>query len=574
VTMFARIRKFLAPPVFEDEGKMRVAGALYVALSGVTIITLIAFAVVIADDPGSIGLTEVILGTASALFLVLNVVLRLGYVHLVGALILLIVWVEVTIPIFTYGLKDTAITAYYAVIVLAAFLLNKRIMVIFSALCLLSTLGAYLAEINGLIEPVPTSLAVIDVAFVMGGLAMSALLLSFIVFSAVAGLGRARSGIQALRESNLELQASRDALAAQSRQLERRARYLEVTAAVAQDAASMLAVEELLSRATALIADQFGYYHVGLFLLDSSGEWAVLQAASSEGGRRMLARGHRLRVGQEGIVGDVVGRGESHIALDVGVDAAYLGNPELPATRSELTFPLRARGEIIGALDIQSAQQEACGEEDIAVLEALADQLAVSISSVRLLRQVQESLDAERQAYGEFSRGAWRDLLHARSDLGFVKEQGVISTAKGVWEPGMEQVLSTGEVALGGDEEGDAAIPVRVRDQVVGVMNARKPADAGAWTTYEIAILEELAGQLGIALESARLYQDTQRRAARERLVGDIADHLQRAPDLEMLMQSAAKELKQVVGGSRAYVRLGMDERRNESDNGGESRTA
>ena len=151
-------------------------------------------------------------------------------------------------------------------------------MVIFSALCLLSSLGAYLAEINGLIEPVPTSLAVIDIAFVMSGLAMSAFLLSFIVFSAVGGLGRARIGEQALRESNLELQASRDALDAQARQLERRARYLEVTAAVAQDAASMLAVEDLLSRATTLIGDQFGYYHVGLFFSDQIAKMKTLKS--------------------------------------------------------------------------------------------------------------------------------------------------------------------------------------------------------------------------------------------------------------------------------------------------------
>jgi GAF domain-containing protein len=185
---------------------------------------------------------------------------------------------------------------------------------------------------------------------------------------------------------------------------------------------------------------------------------------------------------------------------------------------------------------------------------------------------VQESLDAERRAYGEFSREAWRDLLRGGLDQGLVKEQGVISPATDAWESSTKQALSAGEVVLG--DEGDAAIPVKVRDQVIGVVNARKPTDTGEWTAYEVAILEELTSQLGIALESARLYQDTQHRAARERLVSDIADHLQRAPDLKMLMQIAAQELKQVMGGSRAYVRLGMDEWRNESDNGGESRTA
>jgi GAF domain-containing protein len=554
--MLALIRKLFAPPVFEDEEKTRVAALVNIVLWVLAVATLASFALVVADDPDSLRLTDVVLGVASVLFLILTVVLRLGYVHLAGALMLLVMWTGVTIPIYAYdGIRSTAMTGYYVVVVLASFMLNKRIMSVFSALCLLSSLGAYLAEVNGLIGTLPTPPILSDIVFVIGGLGVAAFLLYFIVSNAVAGLVRARIGTQALRDSNLDLQVSRDALDAQARQLEHRARYLEVTAAVAQDAASMLTMEALLSRATALIGSQFGFYHVGLFLLDSSGEWAELRAASGEGGQQMLVRGHRLRVGQEGVVGRVVGSGESRVALDKGDDAEYFGNPDLPAARSELALPLRAGGEIIGALDVQSTLPEAFREEDVAALQALADQVAVSISNARLFQQVQEALAAERRAYGESSRDAWRNLLRTRSGLGFVKEHGVISAAEGVWDPEMEQVLRTGEVVSREDGRG-SVIPVKVRDLVIGVIDAYKPEGAGEWTTEEIAFMEALVEQLGLALESARLYQDSQHRATRERVVSEVAARMRETLDIDTVLQMAIQNMGDALGISEVEVRM------------------
>ncbi|NIN93759.1 MAG: hypothetical protein GTO49_01955, partial [Anaerolineae bacterium] len=93
----------------------------------------------------------------------------------------------------------------------------------------------------------------------------------------------------------------------------------------------------------------FGFYHAGVFLLDDAGEYAVLRAANSEGGQRMLARGHRLKVGEQGIVGYATGRREPRIALDVGADAVYFDNPDMPDTRSEMALPLIAGGHVLGA---------------------------------------------------------------------------------------------------------------------------------------------------------------------------------------------------------------------------------
>lgn len=340
--------------------------------------------------------------------------------------------------------------------------------------------------------------------------------------------------------------------------LQRRSRQLEATIEVAREAIATLDLERLLSQVVALISERFGFYHAGIFLLDPTGTWAELQAASSEGGQRMLTRGHRLRVGHEGIVGDVTGTGTPRIALDVGSDAVFLDNPDLPATRSELALPLRVRGQIIGALDVQSREPEAFTEEDVTVLQTLADQVALAISNVRLFQQIQESLAAERRVYERVSREAWHGLFRTRPGLSQRHDPHGILPSDGGWRKEMRQAVRLGQLVAGEDKTA-LAVPLKVRDQVIGVLDAHKPAETGEWTATEVALLQTLADQLGIALDSARLYQDVQRREARERLIGQIASRMRETMDMETVLRTAADALYRALNLEEVVVRLMPD---------------
>jgi GAF domain-containing protein len=352
--------------------------------------------------------------------------------------------------------------------------------------------------------------------------------------------------------------------------LARRTRYLEATAKVAQDAASILDPQDLLSHIASVISQQFGFYHTGIFLVDPGGEWAVLQAASSEGGQRMLARQHRLKVGEEGIVGYVTSQGESHIALDTGTDAVHFDNPDLPATRSEMALPLRARGEIIGALDVQSTEAQAFSQEDAAVLQTLADQIAMAISNARLFAQAQESLEAERRAYGEMSRRSWREILRSQPNLGFVSNpRGVYALGNGL-QSEMRLALRTGQPTLDENHASRLAVPVKVRGQIIGAVSGRKPDGAGEWTSEEIAVVEAMTEQLSLALESARLFQETQRRAARERLVGEITTHMRETLDVDTVLETAVREIGRALNIAEIEVRMESGERAAPSANGHE----
>jgi len=364
-------------------------------------------------------------------------------------------------------------------------------------------------------------------------------------------------------------------VADRTRDLEKRSSYLEASAEVGRVVSSILDAEELMWQTVELIRERFQLYYVGLFLVDATGEWTVLRAGTGEAGKAMLERGHRIRIG-EGMIGWSIANGQARIALDVGEDAVRLATDELPDTRSEAALPLQSRGRVIGALTIQSDRPAAFDEAAIALLQIMADYVAVALDNARLFAESQANLKAARRAYSELSREAWAELLRAQPDLGYRSDEQSITGAEDIWRPEMEQALQAGETIQGTlDDEANVearqslAVPIKVRGNVIGVLDTYKPAEGGVWTSEEIALLETLAEQLGLALESGRLYHDAQRRAARERLTREITDKMRRATGVEGIAQTAVDELFDVLGASRTFVRLGAPPTEPECGNAG-----
>jgi len=345
-------------------------------------------------------------------------------------------------------------------------------------------------------------------------------------------------------------------VAQRTRELERRSAYLEASAEVGRAATSILESEKLIRRVVELIREQFDLYYVGLFLLDTAGEWAVLRAGSGEAGQAMLARGHRIKVG-EGMIGWSVARNQPRVALEAGEDAVRLATAELPETRSEAAIPLRSRGQVLGALTVQDTRPGAFDQDTIAVLQTMADQVAVALDNAYLFAESQAALEASRRAYGDLSHQAWRELIRARPEWGYTYAHKTIKPAEGAWRTEMLQAVQANRSVQSRDEDEHVmTVPLKVRDQVIGVLNFEKGAEDKGWTSEEMVLLEALVDQLGQALESARLYQETQRRAARERLTREITDELHRATSAEGVVQTAVDALFRVLGTSRAFGQL------------------
>lgn len=175
------------------------------------------------------------------------------------------------------------------------------------------------------------------------------------------------------------------------RQEERRSRLLKAANRVGKEVASILDLDQLLPQTVNIICEAYGLYYAGVFLLDESGEYAVLRAGYGKAGKAMLAEGHKLRVGTDSMIGACVAMGEARIALDVGEERVHFKNPHLPHTRSEMALPLVYGGRILGAVTIQSSEERAFGDDDITTLLTMAEHLAVAINNAKLIEELREA---------------------------------------------------------------------------------------------------------------------------------------------------------------------------------------
>src|SRR5688572_570979 len=317
--------------------------------------------------------------------------------------------------------------------------------------------------------------------------------------------------------------------------IERKSDQLRAAAFIARQTAEVHDLASLLDIVVRLVSDQFGFYHTGIFLISEAGDEAVLQAASSEGGLRMIENGHSISVGSLGMVGSVLLQKRSRIFFDVGQDAVLFNNADLPMTRSEAVVPLVVRNKVLGVLDIYADKPQAFGPDDIEVLETLADQLAVAIENARLIDESQaavlqlEALTADRtreawsQEFKKKDRVFTYTPLGLRADKASLKDNNAIHTS----------------ITLRGNKIGDISI-------------SRK--EDSAWSKVDEDLIFDVANQIGLAIDNIRLLEDATQRAQQEQTVGRLATRFGQSLDIDTLLQTAARELGQLPEVEEATV--------------------
>jgi len=320
--------------------------------------------------------------------------------------------------------------------------------------------------------------------------------------------------------------------------LSRKTDQLRAAAYIARQAAELNDLDTLLKTIVNLITDQFGYYHAGIFLMNESGSEVVLVSASSEGGKRMVQKGHSLKVGAEGIVGYVAAQKKPRIALDTGTDPVFFNNPDLPQTRSEAAIPMMIRDRVVGVLDIQSSQPAAFTPDDLDVLETLANQAATAIEKMRLLEEAQtallqiETLNTARTRETWEQRARQGELAYTYTPLG----------------------VRAGRTLE--NEENSLKIPITLRGQKIGVISiARK--DNTPWSQFDQDMVQEVAYQTGLALENMRLIEEATQRSLQEQTVSELALRFSQVMDVDALLQTAARELGQLPDILEASVFVG-----------------
>jgi GAF domain-containing protein len=343
--------------------------------------------------------------------------------------------------------------------------------------------------------------------------------------------------------------------------IEKRARQFQTISQVTRAIISTQNLQDLLPQIVLVISQQFDFYHIGIFLIDSNREYAILRASNSEGGERMLERSHKLRIGQTGIVGNVAKTGKVRIALDTGADAIYFNNPDLPETRSEMALPLfQSNGEIVGVLDIQSTIPNAFYQEDIEILTTLADQVSVAISNARLYEETQKALIEAEMVYRQDIKVGWEKFSRSQKLAG-IRRRGLKSSflADPLELPGEKEVAQSGSVYQEKTENSRSSqltMPVKLRDEAVGILSIKADINR-EWSADEMDIVNAIVARAALAIENARLLDESRKIAERERAISDISSKIGKGIEIETILKTAVRELGAQISGAQVTVEIG-----------------
>lgn len=470
------------------------------------------------------------------------------------------------IAVNTNGLRDISIVGLPLVLVIAALLLGKRAMWVVAPIAVITALVIAVLDLTSgrAITKVGIDDAIIIIVLLVGCSAIIQALINRLTET----INKLQKNEKIQLEENRELNELRQSLEERVNQRTaeldtanqfnlRRARQFEAISQVVKAISSIQDLDTLMPRITQVISEQFNTYHTGIFLLDKEREFAVLRASNSMGGQKMLERGHKLQVGQTGIVGFVTATGRARIALDVGTDAAYFDNPDLPDTRSEIALPLRYSGQVIGALDVQSLDANAFGQDDIEALTTLADQVAVTINNTLILEEARKSLNESQSAFGNFTRDSWKIMQPKSLGLGFQLKESVITPLdQPLTGKHIQEAVASGATVISDKDNGGSnlTIPIRLRGKTIGIINLRTAQQK--LTSDDADIAESVTERLSLAIETALLIQTTQHRADVERITSDISSRINSSTRFETILQTAAQELSRALGGSDVLVQI------------------
>jgi len=358
----------------------------------------------------------------------------------------------------------------------------------------------------------------------------------------------------------------------------RSAELFRASIEIGQTMAGVLDERALLNQTVDLVRDRFGFYHVQVFRIDDERDYAVLVASTGEAGRRLLQRGHRLRVGSQSVIGRVTQIGELIITRDTEGDQVHAKNELLAATRSELALPLVEGDQIIGALDVQSVERDAFDEVDIQALQIVANQLAASIRVGRLFTAQEQSLKDNKRLFIEseasmreiqrlnrqLTRTAWEDYLEAPTS-----PTGTLLLADGNlrqeadWTPAMVEAASRGRPHRDLGQQQTIAVPIVLRGEVLGAIEVVTTPETRGEDT--IQLMQAIAQRLAISLDNARLFEEAQTAAQQEQRINEIVGRYQSASTIDDLLQITLAELTEILGAHSGSIRLsalGVDQQR------------
>ncbi|MBV6400560.1 MAG: hypothetical protein CNIPEHKO_00852 [Anaerolineales bacterium] len=471
----------------------------------------------------------------SLLILGIWILSRYGYTRTAGVLLISLLWATANgSAAFGVGIRDDSFLGNFIVLLAAGLIIGWRGALAFSALTVVAGFGLAYAEVNQFFQPAEyftspyTKLITVGVIIVI-----FAGLMAFILSSLEGAITRAQASARNLESVNRDLRLARARLEENqaellvaNEQLKRRAERIGGIAAIAKTITVVQEIERLLPVVVEAVSDRFKFEHVGVYLLEDSGQSAALSASSSDEGRQSQLDGNRVKVGSESLIGFVTDRGEPRVGHPAEKNPQGFEHPE---ARSLLALPLKTRELVIGALDIQSAQEAAFTQEDVATLQILADQIAIAIQNARSSERARGALQQAEIASRQLIGKGWKEIAGSAETKGY-RYDGI-------------KLEALQENTKPAQAENGVTVPVRLRGQVIGRLRINPADQTRQITDDENAMAEATAERVALALESSRLLEEAQSRAQREAFLGELSSKLSASYQLDSIVRDTVEEL-------------------------------
>ena len=351
-----------------------------------------------------------------------------------------------------------------------------------------------------------------------------------------------------------------------------RTRALEASTKVSHQLTTILDIDELLQQVVTVIQTTFHYYHVHIYLFDENNTELIMHEGTGTVGQQLKARGHRLKLGQ-GIVGKVARSDQPILVEDVAAYPDFVGNPLLPKTQAELAVPVRKGNRVLGVLDIQSEKLDDFSQEDTALMQSIADQVAVAIDNARLFQEMENAVVEIEALNRRLTREAWSHIDNKVEATGYTfTKSGTIpfpvawipEMAQAVQQKGLAQRSTKGNGHARDEALNSVAVPLILRDEVIGVIGLERPIDR-QWSEDELTALQVVAEQVALALDAARLARETERSAWRDRVVSESTAEVWSSAKINEVMKAAVTQLGNKLGASEVIIRLGIDKEVNQT---------
>ena len=307
-------------------------------------------------------------------------------------------------------------------------------------------------------------------------------------------------------------------------QRKRLTRNIEIAARISRETAMLQDIHALLNRVVDLICDEYGFYHAQVFRMDDVGLHAVLAYSHGEAGEKLLQERHKIPVGSPSVIGTVTATKKPLIVNDTQAQSyQHAFNPVLPYTRSEMALPLQVGGELLGALDIQSVNPNVFQEEELQAFSLLADQVAIAVYNAQLLVREQERARQVDNLNRQLTREAWEEA-EEKLKLDMAYRYDLVNTTQD-------------EADTPAPEHEAVTMPITIRGEVIGAMDIALP-EGESFSEGDQMILRAVTERVALAIENARLFQETQLTLSETSQLYELSRNIHEAETLEGVIQA------------------------------------